>query len=471
MLSHIVRSPNIDTYPEFLARKMLRPEMIGLAEPGALPAILKPFQRDIVSWALRLGRAAIFAGTGLGKTFMQLAWAKAVFQATGRPVLLLAPLAVAHQTVAEAKKFGITSVAYAAYPSEFRSVVVVTNYDRINRFDLSIFGGIVLDESSIIKTHDSKTRILLTELCRDIPFKLCCTATPAPNDYVELGNHAEFLGVLTAKEMLATWFVHDGSMKAKNISNHDSKPSAEWRLKGHAQNDFWAWMASWSVVLRHPRDLGYDDPGYDLPPLYKHQITVPSSLPVARTLSDRRRAARASLEDRCRAAASLVNAQSDRPWLIWCHLNDESAMLTKLISGAVEVRGSDKPAIKEDRLLGFGKGKYSPIITKPSIAGFGMNWQNCADMVFVGLNDSFEQLYQAIRRCWRFGQQLTVNSYMISSSAEGAVVNNLAEKEAAADHMYDEMTRYARSIMAQSVRGIREIRNHEKTMQVPEWLI
>lgn len=623
------------SYHDFLARKLIRPDAIGLSDIPALPLALKPFQRDIVTWALRRGRAAVFAGTGLGKTPMQLSWAKAVFQATGRPVLVLAPLAVAQQTVQEARKFAISSVEYAADMSEICSVVVVTNYDRAERFDLSRFGGIVLDESSILKAHDSKTRAALTARCKDIPYKLCCTATPAPNDYVELGNHAEFLGVLSAKEMLATFFVHDGSMKATNVKNHGSKPIAEWRLKGHADQEFWAWLSTWSVMLRHPRELGYEDAGYDLPPLHKHQITVPSDLPLANTLMERRRAARASIEDRCRWAADFVNAYPDRPWSIWCNLNDESALLASLIPGSVEVRGSDhqkykeaaarwfkgeicrcqlptkegriiknglnrikntfsdiakRPGISETRddvsctplmktcvnkhvqtqenghkiiqtkrllktldILGSRSqiirrcysnngevagyagllnhlislkqseqsvvdGDYTSIIatrqekfedccapraisvsensetvqnyslkrlctcglpneksrvliSKGSIFGFGLNFQICSDTVLVGLNDSFEQLFQLIRRHWRFGQTRPVNAYMVAASSEGNVVANLEEKERAADRMAEEMSKHTRTLMTRSLQeSVREFTSHDQKMQVPDWL-
>lgn len=457
-------------YTDFLARKFETPTAIGF-EPIDLPGALKPFQRDIVTWACRQGRSAVFAGTGLGKTLQQLSWAQQVMRHTSRPVLVFAPLAVAQQTVGEAAKFGIGSVAYAQDGGAARSAIVVTNYDRLDRFDMSRFGGVVLDESSIIKAHESKTRRALTERCEDIRYKLCCTATPAPNDYIELGQHAEFLGVLSAKEMLATWFVHNGSMKATNAKNFNSKPVAEWRLKGHAEQEFWAWLASWSVMLRHPRELGYDEPGYDLPPLLKEQITVPSDLPMARTLMERRKAARASVVDRVAAAASLVNSAPDRQWLVWCNLNDESAALAAAIPGAVEVRGSDKSVDKEDRMLGFAAGRYRVLVSKPSICGFGMNFQSCSDMVFVGLNDSFEQLFQAVRRCWRFGQTRPVTAHMIASAAEGNVVSNLVEKEAAAERMANEMSRHTASLMTRELRGSgREITHHDARMIVPGWL-
>jgi uncharacterized protein with HEPN domain len=308
------------------------------------------------------------------------------------------------------------------------------------------------------------------ELCRDIPYRLCCTATPAPNDYVELGNHAEFLGVLTAKEMLATWFVHDGSMKATNVANKGKKPTAEWRLKGHAEQEFWQWLSTWSVMLRHPRELGYEEAGYDLPALHKRQITVDSEFPVAHTLSERLKARRASLPDRVQAAADIVNVSLGKSWLVWCHLNDESSSLVDLIPGAVEVRGGDKAELKAQRLLDFARGDIRVLVSKPSIAGWGMNFQVCSDMVFVGLNDSFEQLFQAVRRCWRFGQTEEVTAYMIASSAEGAVVSNLEAKESAAERMADEMSKHTRTLMTRTLRGARELVAHSQKLVVPAWL-
>lgn len=458
------------SYDKFIQTKSIRAVNVGITDGPPLPDVLRPFQRDIVTWALRRGRAAIFAGTGLGKTLQQLSWARAVADHEDGAALIVTPLAVAQQTVAEAKKFGIPSVAYARDHSEIASSIVVTNYDRIEKFDLSKFVAVVLDESSIIKAHASKTRALLIDLCKNIPYRLCCTATPAPNDYIELGNHAEFLGVMTQKEMLATWFVHDGSMKATNVKNKGKKPTAEWRLKGHAEQEFWQWLSTWSVMLRHPRELGYDEPGYDLPPLHKHQITVPSDLPPALTLMERRRAKRDSIAERVRIAADLVNASPERPWTIWCDLNDESTMLAAAIHNAVEVRGADDPDDKAERLLGFASGKYSRLITKGSIAGFGLNFQICSDLVCVGLNDSFEKLYQLIRRHWRFGQTRAVNAYLIASAAEGAVVANLEAKEIAADRMANEMSKHTKNLMSQAVRGPRLLVPHNREMIIPAWM-
>lgn len=470
-------------YAAFLASKGIRAMPRGIRDIGSLPSALRPFQRDVVIWALHLGRAAIFAGTGLGKTLQQLAWAQEIIRHTGKPILILTPLAVAQQTVAEAVKFGIPGVKYARDQSEAHTSIVVTNYDRIEKFDLSQFCGIVLDESSIIKSHESATRRLLIELCRDMPYRLCCTATPAPNDYVELGNHAEFLGVLNQKEMLATWFVHEGSIRATNGQNHGSKPIAEWRLKGHAERDFWRWVSTWAVMIRHPRDLGYEEPGYDLPPLIKRQITVPvehrPSIKTgllfqmeANTLSERLGARRDSIGPRVLAAAEIVNATTDRPWLLWCHLNDEASALVKAIPGAIEVRGSDPAELKAERLLAFANGKVRVLISKPSIAGWGMNFQVCADMVFVGLNDSFEQLFQAIRRCWRFGQTKPVTAYMIASELEGAVVANLEAKEQAAEEMADGMAEHMRDLCTRALRGTppQPITPHTKRVSIPTWL-
>jgi hypothetical protein len=364
-----------------------------------------------------------------------------------------------------------------------RTSIVVTNYDRIEKFDLSQFCGIVLDESSIIKSHESATRRLLIELCRDMPYRLCCTATPAPNDYVELGNHAEFLGVLNQKEMLATWFVHEGSIRATNGQNHGSKPIAEWRLKGHAERDFWRWVSTWAVMIRHPRDLGYVEPGYDLPPLIKRQITVSvehrPSIETgllfqmeANTLGERLGARRDSIGPRVAAAAEIVNAATDRPWLLWCHLNNEASALVKAIPDAIEVRGSDAAELKAERLLAFANGKARVLISKPSIAGWGMNFQVCADMVFVGLNDSFEQLFQAIRRCWRFGQTKPVTAYMIASELEGAVVANLEAKEQAAEEMADGMAEHMRDLCARALRDAvpTPMIPHTKRVSIPTWL-
>lgn len=321
------------SYAEFLENKSRTAPPVGFDPVAPMPQVIKPFQRDIVTWACRRGRAAIFAGTGLGKTIQELSWASQVVDHTGGRVLIFTPLAVAEQTVAEAKKFGIEGVAYAPDDASITTPIVVTNYDRRQHFDVSDFAGVVLDESGIIKDHDSRTRRDLTEACRDVPYLLCGSATPAPNDWTELGQHAEFLGVMSAKEMLSMFFVHEGAVRA----NSDE----DWRLKRHAAADFWRWVASWSVMIRHPRDLGYDEPGYDLPPLHMQQVTVEVDLspsggmlfPMqASTLQERIAARRDSVAERVKAAADIVATDPNEPWLIWCNLNAEAdALVLSLI--------------------------------------------------------------------------------------------------------------------------------------------
>jgi hypothetical protein len=465
----------MSAYLTFLDQKVRMAPAVGFDPVDSLmPAAIKPFQRDIVTWACRRGRAAVFAGTGLGKTIQELTWAQQVTEHTGGRVLLFTPLAVAEQTVAEDAKFGIDGVAYAKDEASISTPIVVTNYDRRQHFDPADFAGVVLDESGIIKDHDSRTRNDLTEACRDVPYLLCGSATPAPNDWTELGQHAEFLNVMSAKELLAVSFFHDGAVRAN--------AEEEWRLKRHAAADFWRWVASWSVMIRHPRDLGYDEPGYDLPPLDMRQVTVKASMAPAggmlfpmqaNTMQERLAARRDSIAERVAEAARLVAEAPDQPWLIWCNLNAEADALVKAIPGAVNVQGSDAPELKSKRLLGFARGEPRIMVSKPSIAGRGMNWQHCSRMIFVGLNDSFEQLFQAVRRCWRFGQSKPVTAYLIASDMEGAVVANLRAKEAKYEAMAEAMVEHMRDLSTAAVRGGRvsaSTYSPTQTMEVPTWL-
>lgn len=422
-------------YAAFLKTKLLTDPSTGLSDLPLLSAHLFGYQRDIVRWALARGRGAIFADCGLGKTPMQLEFAKHV----PGDVLILTPLAVALQTVQEGIKFGI-DVRYAKDASAITSRITVTNYDRLDHFDPTRFAGIVADESSILKAYDGATRTAIIEAFRETPFRLACTATPAPNDYMELGNHAEFLGVLTRAEMLATFFVHDGGETQK------------WRLKGHAESDFWKWVCSWAVMLRKPSDLGYSDEGFILPPCDVHQQTVASVVTdghlfamEAQTLQERLGARRDSIEDRVVACAQTVNATPGH-WVIWCNLNAESDALTKAIEGAVNVEGSQSVEEKERRLFAFARGEIRVIVTKPSIAGFGMNWQHCHQMAFVGLSDSWEQYYQAVRRCWRFGQTEPVKVHVITAESEGAVVSNIKRKDADATEMAAKMVEHMKDL-------------------------
>lgn len=455
------------TYEDFLAKKRIADPSTGITRRVVLPEFLKPHQTDITAWSLRRGRSAIFAGTGLGKTLMELVWAKEVAAETRRPVLILAPLAVSHQHVREGAKFGIHATVVSSPSSE---TIDITNYQKVDHFDLSEFGGVALDESSILKNTEGKYRTQLIRDCAAVPFRLAATATPAPNDFMELGNHAEFLGVMSYTDMLATFFTHDGGDTQK------------WRLKGHAETDFWKWMASWAVMLRKPSDLGYDNTGYDLPPLLYNQHTVgvdyaPSMetgflFPMeARTMQERIAARRDSVEKRVELAASIT--PTDRPFVWWCNLNSEADALTKMIPGAVNLHGGLKDSEKERILIDFSDGKIDKLITKASLAGFGMNWQHCADTGFVGLNDSYEQLYQAVRRFWRFGQTKTVNAHIIASEMEGATVANIRRKDHDAERMAAAMVMHMADLSSQEVRGIVRDRpdyDPKIPMTLPVWL-
>lgn len=403
-------------YSSFLDSKKIVVRPCGVAVPSVdINKMLFDFQRDIVKWALAKGKSAIFAGTGLGKTGMQLEWASQIHKNTAGDVLILAPLAVSQQTVREGQKFGIT-VNPCRSQEDVKPGINITNYEMLHKFNSSRFIAIVLDESSILKSFTGKVRTQIIDMFKHTPYKLACTATPAPNDHMELCNHAEFLGVMTRAEMLAMFFVHDGGDTSK------------WRLKGHAKTMFWEWVASWAVMLSKPSDLGYADGDFLLPPLKINQLTVPVEGPEAKTMTERREARKNSIEERVAVCAEKVT-QSNDYWIVWCGLNVESEMLTKAIPDAVEITGSHKPEYKEKTMMDFSEGKIRVLVTKPSIAGFGMNWQHCNNEAFVGLSDSFEEYFQAVRRCWRFGQQRPVNVHVITAETEGAVVANIKRKE------------------------------------------
>lgn len=436
----------VDNYTEFLASKRIVSTTAGITiSEGAVNNKLYPFQRDLVRWALKKGRAALFCDCGLGKTPMQLEWANHVCRQTDGHVLILAPLAVSQQTVREGRKFGI-AVNPCRGQEDLREGINITNYEILHKFQPETFAGVVLDESSILKAYDGKTRTEIIEAFRQTPFRLACTATPAPNDYMELGNHAEFLGVMSRTEMLATFFVHDGGDTSK------------WRLKGHAEEKFWEWVASWAVVMRRPSDLGYEDGGFILPPLDITEHVVAGGTPPegslfaleARTLEERRKARQASIEERVSKCAQIV-AETNGPFLVWCDLNRESELLTKAIPGAVEIKGSDSPEYKEKAMLDFASGEINVLVTKPSIAGFGMNWQHCANMAFVGLSDSYEAFYQAVRRCWRFGQANSVTAHVIISEQEGAVVANIKRKEDDALRMQENLVKHTQEITKKNI--------------------
>jgi hypothetical protein len=455
-------------YQEFLQQKQLIVPPTGIEiSPSEINPMLFDFQRDITLWGLKKGRSAIFAGCGLGKSFMQLEWGRHVSKYTSGMVLILAPLSVASQTVGEGQKLGI-EVTLCRCQDDCKPGINITNYEMLDHFDLSLFSGIVLDESSILKSYSGAIRNQIIELSRNIPFKLACTATPAPNDYMELGNHAEFLGVMTRAEILSMFFVHDGGDTSK------------WRLKGHAVKKFWEWVASWAVMLQKPSDLGYSDDGFELPPLNIFQVTVNVNKPntgglfaiEALTLQERQTARKETAEDRAVACAEIVN-QSDESWINWCNLNTESELLTKFINGSIEIRGSDSNDKKERVAKEFISGIIKKMNSKPSIFGWGMNWQHCHNMTFVGLSDSFEELYQAIRRCWRFGQKYPVNVYMIVAETEGAVVANIKRKEADFERMLSEMISATQEITKANIRSTQRDYteyNPQVEMIIPDWL-
>jgi hypothetical protein len=433
-------------YAEFLERKAIVDLPTG-HQPADLSPMLFDFQREITAWAIRRGRAAIFADCGLGKTPMQLVWADAVVRHTNKPSLILAPLAVSKQTKREGEKFGV-EVNICRSDVDVKNGINIANYEMLHKFNVSRFGSIVLDESSILKSYTGKYRNLIISAFSRTPYRLACTATPAPNDYMELGNHAEFLGIVTRSEMLSMFFINDTS----NVGT--------WRLKGHGQSEFWKWLCSWAVMIGKPSDIGFKDDGFVLPPLNVVEHTVKYGKPLpgrlfldpAETLSERREARRATIKQRCEKIAEMVNG-SQEPWLVWCGLNAEGELLTKLIDGAVEVKGSDDVEHKESSMIGFSKGNIRVLVTKSKIAGFGMNWQHSNNMAFAGLSDSYEAYYQAIRREWRFGQQKIVNVHIVTSDMEQNIVENIRRKERDATNMRDEMVKSISEISSVEIRG------------------
>lgn len=457
-------------YAAFVDRKLTRSPATGMATVPALLPALKPHQRDLVGWALRRGRSAIFADTGLGKMLMELVWSAEVARHTGGDVLILAPLAVAQQIEAEGARFGIP-VTRCHDAADVRPGINVTNYDRIHRFDAARFVAVVLDESGCIKHHDTKTLRVLLDAFAATPWKLCGSATPAPNDWTELGTHAEFLGVCSRTEMLAEFFCHDGG------------ETQVWRLKGHARIAFWRFVATWAALVRRPSDLGHDDADYALPPLdvREHILaadagTVKASgmlfATEARSLMERRTARRASTDARVARCAADVNAHGEA-CVVWCDLNAESDALAKAINGAVEIRGSDDLATKEARLTAFARGEIRVLVTKPSICGWGLNWQHCRRTAFVGVTDSWEAYYQAVRRFWRFGQRRHVEVDIYASEVEGAVVANLRRKEESARSMAEALSAETREAVRAEVTGQLRVTNEYAPgvrLVVPAWL-
>lgn len=455
-------------YHDFIASKHDRVRAGGFT-PKPFTAPLFGFQRDLVGWSVEQGRAAMFEDTGLGKTRQQLEWAWQALQHTGRPVLGIAPLGVVAQTADEARRVGIDDVRVIRGADEVQSGINLINFDRAVKMDFSEFGGVFLDESSILKNANGRTRNALIEAVQPVPYRTAWTATPAPNDHTELGNHAQFLGVMDHRVMLSTFFINDLS-----------KTIDPWRLKGHAAEEFWRWVASWARCVTRPSDVGdYDDSAYELPPLNMHRLDVEVDIIAGRgdalfrnathsatTLHHERRRTAA---DRARAIAERVDAEPHESWVIWCDTDYEGEALRAVLPpDAVEVHGSDKAEVKADRLLGFARGDFRILITKPKIAGFGMNWQHCARMAMVGISYEWESFYQRIRRCWRFGQTRPVEVFCAVATTEAKVWSVLTSKQDSHDEMQAEMLAASRDACRARARVSTYHPNHKA--RIPAWL-
>lgn len=457
-------------YEKFLSSKAQLADGGGFA-PLWLPDFLFDFQRALIDWAQRRGRAAIFADCGLGKTPMQLVWAENIVRHTNKPVLILTPLAVSSQTMREAEKFGVE--CRRAIQGETRGAAVyVTNYERLHHLEPDAFSGVVCDESSILKSFDGEVRARVTEFMRKIPYRLLCTATAAPNDYIELGTSSEALGYLGWMDMLNRFF--------KNARNNSSTGQAwgtsgggapQWRFRGHAEQPFWRWVCSWARSLRRPSDLGFDDSRFALPPIEEREHTVKALRPrdgmlfsmPAVGLAEEREERRRTLTERCEMAAELVR-HTGKPAVMWCHLNDEGDMLERLVPGAVQVSGKDSDESKEEKFGSFQSGATRVLVTKPIIGAWGLNWQHCAHMTSFA-SHSFEQYYQSVRRFWRFGQTQTVRVDHITSDGEQRVIANLRRKSEQADKLFSELTAHMQEALAIDHRRIFPL-----TEEVPSWL-
>ena len=421
------------TYSEFLENKRQAANMLGF-EPLFIPSWLYDFQQSLTEWAIRKGRGAMFADCGLGKTPMQLVWAQNVIEHTNKPVLIITPLAVSAQTARESEKFDI-EYQRSRDGKHSGARVIITNYERLHYFDPEDFAGVVCDESSAIKSFEGERKKIVTEFMRTREYRLLCTATASPNDYIELGTSAEALGELGRMDMLSMFFKNDEN------SLHPIWWGARWRFKAHAEEHFWRWVVSWARAMRRPSDMGFDDRDFVLPDLYEREHVVKASHPrdgelfnlPAVTLNEQREERRLTMGKRCKMVADLVD--HDRPAVVWCHLNAEADMLERIIPAAVQVSGNHSDDEKEDRFLRFANGDIRVLITKPKIGAFGLNWQHCNHMTFFP-SHSFEQYYQGVRRCWRFGQKREVTIDLVTSEGELGVMKNLQRKADAADRMF-----------------------------------
>ena len=452
----------IADYHAFLSDKLQAGADCGF-EPLWMPDWLLGFQSHLDQWAIRNGRAAIFADCGFGKTPMQLVWAENVLRYTNMPVLIATPLAVSYQTVREGEKFGIQVTRSA--DGKHKGGIVVTNYERLHHFDPTEFGGFVGDESSILKNFDGKIKAEVTEFVRRIQYRLLCTATAAPNDYHELGTSSEALGYLGYQDMLTRFF------KMQEKGGHLGWTRAKYRFRGHAEHPFWRWVCSWARACRRPSDLGFSNDGFVLPQLIEREHEINNSpirdgmlfpLP-ARNMREQREERRISIKERCEKVAELVCAE-DTPCVSWCHLNPEGDMLAKIIPGAEQVSGSMSDDEKEEKLLAFQSGQLKRLVTKPKIGCFGLNWQHC-NRITTFPSHSWEQYYQAIRRCYRFGQTKPVTVDIVTTPGEVGVLRNLQRKASQADAMFDALVRY----MCEELEIVRKDQFTNKE-QVPSWL-
>jgi len=453
------------SYAEFLDRKVSTGSMSGFS-PVYMPPTLYDFQAALTDWAVRKGRAAIFADCGLGKTIMELVWAENVVRHTRRPVLILTPLAVTTQMQREAQKFGIP--AEVSRDGIAHSAITITNYERLHLFSANDFAGVVCDESSILKSFTGARRGEITVFMRKVPYRLLATATAAPNDYIELGTSSEALGYLGHMDMLNRFFKNDLNNSAQGRMRGEV---IKWRLKGHAEQPFWRWVCSWARALRKPSDIGFDDERFLLPPLVEREHLVEAgsipegmlfALPAA-GLKEQREERRRTIQERCERVASLVNG-TGKPALVWCHLNEEGDLLERLIPDAVQVAGKDSDDVKESRLMDFADGRARVLVTKPKIGAWGLNFQHCAHVTFFP-SHSFEQYYQGVRRSWRFGQTQPVTVDIVTTEGERGVLRNLQRKAAQADKMFSSLVAEMNAALA-----IAKAARFNVQEEIPAWL-
>jgi hypothetical protein len=459
-----------DSYAEFIARKTQLADGDGFA-PVWMPGYLFDFQQSLCDWAIRKGRAALFEGCGLGKTVQELCFAQNVVQHTNKPVLLLTPLSVSHQTLREAEKFGIE--AHRAHGAPEKPGIYVTNYERLHHQDSNDYAALVCDESSILKSFDGVTRAAVTDFARKLRYRLLCTATPSPNDYIELGTSSEALGYLGHMDMLNRFFKNDRNNSAAGRAWGGQGGGAPmWRFRGHAEQPFWRWVCSWARSVRKPSDLGpFNDARFQLPPLVEREHTVTATKPrdgflfsiPAIGLQEEREERRRTMQERCELAASMV-VDTGEPAVCWCHLNDEGDLLEHLIPGCVQISGKDSDDEKEAKLDAFTTGQTRVLVTKPVLGAWGLNWQHCAHMTSFA-SHSFEMHYQSIRRFWRFGQTKPVVVDVIVSDGEHRVLANLQRKSKQADEMFANITKNMQDAL-----GIKRSREFTKEPTVPQWL-